>query len=544
MTYRNCVKPTISAITSTTIQKSLLTKNYCSFRIHPLTHGKHSFLSKFCNNNNIHSIHNIANQQHHQTRFFSIVQDAYEEIDHEMMIEEPTEIVPSSGAKKHKLFSRNLPTTNTSTTTSTNTTMTRNEFTNHLKNLSKSNVSEKKFEEYLKLFPAERFDNYIYTLIMHFYTTKHNFAMVEKVLKNIKTPDRFVFTELLKAYSLEGNEKKAEEVFRKITNPDIFIYNSMLTVYARQRNIEKFEQLLQELKLKGSPNRITYSIILDAYFKVESFDKVDTVFEEIAKQCETGGIEQGHIDIQLVNTYLTCLVHSTQYQKALDCFNKYVLGENIEHFPVHTRNHCSSPLGVKPNERTILLMLCAFEGMKDEKNFENLLNIMRYYKIKSNIYIASKLMQHFFERKEFKKVIDVFTFSSFLQYKCYYALVRYISQSYAALDDTEHLLQFIKLLEEQGGIQYFNVHSLIYALALVKQPQEAEKLFHKYKSQTSDTSYLLRMYNAMLLCLIRSGLKEEAVQFYKSYPFEPDSTTKRILREKFDRHPNDQNKGQ
>ncbi|KAF0981499.1 hypothetical protein FDP41_012156 [Naegleria fowleri] len=490
--------------------------------------------------------YNLQISNHHPShRFFSTFpSDAQQEMtDLEIIMDEEqeplemmlplstTEVIPP---KKHKPFSKNPPTTST--------TFTRNQFTNLLKTLIKSNISEKKFEEYLTLFPAERYDNTINTLIMRFYSTRHNFAMVEAVMKRIKNPDLFVYTQLLNAYSLEGNEQKAEEIFKQISHPDIFVYNSMLTVYARQRNIGKFEGLLQQMKSKAYPNGITYSIILDAYFKVENFDKVDSLFEDIVKKCATGELEPSYIDVQLVNTYLTCLVHSAQYQKALNCFNKYVLGERIEQFlqdmkEKKTLSRGSGPLGVRPNERTILLMLCTFEGMKDEKNFENLITIMRFYKIRPNIYITSKLMQYFFMRKEFKKVIDVYTFSRLGWFKRSYSLVRYISQSYAALDDTEHLLQYITRLEEEGEIQYFNVHSLIYALALVKRPDVAEKLFHKYKSQTSNVSYLLRMYNAMLLCLIRSGLQEKAIQFYKSYPFKPNSITNRILCEKFDRRP-------
>jgi len=408
-------------------------------------------------------------------------------------------------------------------------------FTRELKTMSmKEHLSEKQFENFLKQYPSSMFDNHIYNVIMGFYIRKNNYSMVEKVFQQIKKPDQYNYTELIKSYAYEGNVEKAEQLFKSIKTPDSKVYNSMLLLYSKQRNIEKVEEILQQLSKKNiKPNRFTYSILIDAYSKVGHLEKAESTFQEACEYAKSTN-SFDFLDIQLVNTLLSSFFNSGQHEKATTCFNNYVLGEPIDNFDKKVSKK-TGPLGIVPNQRTIVIMLSVFEAMKDEKKFENLIRVMKTFHIRPNAYIDTKLIQHFFDEKKYSSVIDVYTNN--LQRNDNYnpLLMRHIVQSFAALNDTDNVILYTENAEQKGRINAFNLHNFIYALALVKKAEMAEKLFKNYKNQLTGNPKQVIAYNSMLLCYVRCGQSEKAITFYKNFPVQPDNTTERILRERFDR---------
>ncbi|EFC44451.1 predicted protein [Naegleria gruberi] len=409
------------------------------------------------------------------------------------------------------------------------------EFTRILKEKSRiNNLSESEFEHYLGLFPSERYDNHIYNIIMSFYTKKCNYSKVEKTFEKIQHPDSFNLTELLKAYAYEGNVEKAEQIFSQIKYPDIHICNCMILLYSKQRSIGNVEKVVSLLRQKMAPNNYTYSLLLDAYFKVGDIEKAESTFQEAIQQSDNA--QHKFIDTELVNALLSCFFNAGQYDKVEHYFNQYILGEKLEEFDSEKKKGIiKSPIGVIPNQRTIVTMLSTYHNTKDEQKFESLLKVMNYFGVKSNEFIDTKLVHHFFNARKYEQVIEVYNNIRKFKEKYHYIFIRYFVQSFAALDRVENLMMYIQELEQQQRINTRNLHNIIYALALVKKADLGEAFYRKYYDETMDNDGKLRICNSLLLCYIRSGCFDKAALFYSKFPVKPDRNTERILAEKFDR---------
>ncbi|KAL9644323.1 hypothetical protein ABK040_005784 [Willaertia magna] len=388
-------------------------------------------------------------------------------------------------------------------------------FTNQLKNLcKKSGSNEEVLQNLLSKFPVELYDNVIYNHILGFYIKRKQYKKAEEIFYKIKSPDTQNYTQILKCYAYEGNIKKVEEIFNKIKNPDIYVYNSLLVAYSNQRMTKEIEKIYNSIKDKKIANNFTFSILIEAYCKAEEFTKVENFFKEIME------IYKDNVDIQVFNTLLSGLQTYGQYERALKYFETYIT-------PLKLKYQNVKPTFI-PNERTILIMLLIVESLKDETKFSQTIHLMRYLKIKPNNFINTKVIQNYFNRKKFNLVVDWFDNIRKLE-RIHPLAHRFVLQSYAILDKVEEVKSLVRTAEKSGFITNQNCHNYIYSLTLIKEYNEAEKLFLKFKNQELSEEELLTLYNSMLLCYVRSGDQKKALHLFKHYPIPPNQRTMRII---------------
>ncbi|OVA20814.1 Pentatricopeptide repeat [Macleaya cordata] len=342
---------------------------------------------------------------------------------------------------------------------------------------------------------------FVQNTLIHMYANCGKVGVARRVFDEM--PERGVVTwnSMFSGYSKSANWEEVVELFSEMLKSDVGFDEvtmiSVLTACGRLGNLELGEWLndyIVEKGLTGNLNLITS--LIDMYAKCGKVDTARSLFDKLPRR-----------DVVAWSAMISGYSQASRCREALDLFHEMQM-ENVE-----------------PNEITMVSVLssCAVMGAFEIGKWVHF--FVKKKKMKLTVTLGTALMDFYAKCGSIENSLEVFKKMPLKNVMSWTVLI----QGLASNGEGRKALEFFSLMRkkniEPNDVTFIGVLSACSHAGLINEGRE----FFISMNRDFGIEPRIEHYGCMVDILGRGGLIEEAYQFIKNMPMEPNAIVWRTL---------------
>lgn len=307
--------------------------------------------------------------------------------------------------------------------------------------------------------------------------------------------DVLVGNSLVDMYSKCGKLEAARQVFDMISEKDVYTWNSMIGGYCQAGYCGVAHDLFKQMQKSDIlPNVVTWNVMITGYIQNGDEDQAMDLFHMMEKN---GGVKR---DTASWNALIAGYLHHGQKNKALRIFRQM------------------QSFGVKPNAITILSILPACANLIAMKKLKEIHCCVFRSNLEFEVSVANSLIDTYAKSGNIKYSKAIFYGMPSMDIITWNTL----TTSYVLHGCSNEAIElFERMRKQEYKPNRSTFASVISAYGLAKKVDEGRRIF---SIMTEEYQILpcLDHYIAMINLYGRSGKLDEAFDFIRGLPIEPD----------------------
>eukprot|EP01018_Ginkgo_biloba_P034075 Gb_04450 [translate_table: standard] len=348
----------------------------------------------------------------------------------------------------------------------------------------------------------------------------HAYMLVTGFDQNI-----YLATKLVSMYAMCGSLENARLVFDQIHKPNIFLWNAMIRAYAWGGFCEEALTLFYQMQQAGiHPDKFTFPFVLKACANLSALQQSKQIHGQIVRSSLLSDLYVGNA---LVGVYAKCGMMENAHQLFDKMPQRDVVSWTAMIAGYAQNGHPSEALmffhqmqraGVKPNRVTILSVLPACADLASLQQGKDIHDYILKNEFESDVSVGTALINMYAKCGSIEMARQLFDNMSKRDVISWSAMIA----AYGMHGHGEDALKLFSQMQQSGmkpnRITFVSVLSACSHAGLVDEGWQ----YFNSMSQDYCITPMVEHYTCMVDLLGRAGHLEEAQEFIKKMPLEPD----------------------
>ncbi|XXG50631.1 hypothetical protein AAC387_Pa02g4602 [Persea americana] len=336
--------------------------------------------------------------------------------------------------------------------------------------------------------------------------------------------DIFVANSLIDMYAKSGCPKEASNMFYKMESRNVVSWNAMIANFAQNGLELEAMKLVNEMQVHGeSPNSVTFTNVLPACARVASLRQGKEIHAQVIRMGTT-------FDSFVANALSDMYVKCGRLNFARNVFNNSMRDEvsyNILTVGYSQSWHCAESLqlfremglmGLKYDTVSFVGVLSACANMSAIKQGTEIHGLLVRKLLHSHLFIANSLLDLYTKCGRIDLARQIFDRISDKDVASWNTMIL----GYGMQGELQVAISLFDMMEDEG-VEYDHV-SYIAVLSACSHGGLVERGRRYFKQMCGQDIRPTQMHYACMVDLLgRAGLMEEAAEFIRGLPIEPDS---------------------
>ncbi|XP_017696024.1 pentatricopeptide repeat-containing protein At3g29230 [Phoenix dactylifera] len=323
--------------------------------------------------------------------------------------------------------------------------------------------------------------------LIDMYSDRGVVGAAHRVFSQMPVKNVVAWTAVVAAFLSAGDVKSARELFDQAVERDVILWNTMVCGYTRHGDMAAAQELFVRMPDKDI---ICWNTILLGYANGGDLEACERLFEEMPER-----------NVFSWNALIGGFARHGRYYEVLDALTR-MLGLS----------------DVKPNDATLVMVLSACSRL-------GALNWGRWIHVyaegngfKGNVYVGNGLIDMYAKCGCIEDAVSVFDGMETRDLITWNSMIGGLAMHGHSMEALELFDRMKDTGEKPDGITLVGVLSACVHMGLVKEG------FMYFRSMTKDCAIVpwLEHYGCMVDLLGRAGLLDEALNFVRKMPIEPD----------------------
>lgn len=336
--------------------------------------------------------------------------------------------------------------------------------------------------------------------------------------------DVFVGNSLIDMYAKSGCLKEASDVFYKIESRNVVSWNALIANFAQNRVELEAIKLVKEMQAKGEcPNSVTFTNVLPACARIASLKQGKEIHARVIRLGSSFDI---FVANALTDMYAKC-GHLNLARNVFDVSVRDEVSYNILIIGYSQSRHCAESLhlfhemglkGLDYDTITFVGVISACANMSTIKQGKEIHGLLVRKLLHSHLFVANSLLDLYTKCGRMDLARQIFDRISDKDIASWNTIIL----GYGMQGELQVAIDLFDLMGEKG-VEYDSV-SYIAVLSACSHGGLLEKGRRYFDHMLSRNIKPTNMHYACMVDLLgRAGLVNEAAEFIKRMPFEPDA---------------------